>query len=375
MYLRQNFIRFFSLIALCASLLAACAGGGGSASQQPTPTPLPTPKAASKPTYTVKRGDLSAQVQFSARVVPAVQEELFFRASGRVRKVYVRNGQEVKQGEVLADLLQLNDMESQKRQQDMDLRKAEIAVEMAWLRQQLAATQTPNYAQNYDIEMKMKEYEVELAQIAYEETKLRAQNLDTAIADSQIVSPIDGKVLSMSVLEGSEIRAFQSLVTVGDPSKLEVGATLTSTQMEELSEGMTAVIELPNRPGEKLEGAIRSLPYPYGTGGGTQTGATSNTTSTNGTAVDTTTRVELKNVESIEGFKLGDLVSVTVILESKQNALWLPVQAIRTFEGRNFVVVQTEGLPRRQDVKIGIRNTEQVEILEGLEEGQVVIAP
>jgi multidrug efflux pump subunit AcrA (membrane-fusion protein) len=55
--------------------------------------------------------------------------------------------------------------------------------------------------------------------------------------------------------------------------------------------------------------------------------------------------------------------------------MWLPPQAIRRFEGRRFVVVQDAEGQRRVDVKVGITSDDRVEILEGLEEGQVVIAP
>jgi membrane fusion protein, macrolide-specific efflux system len=371
--MRRNLLGFFTWLVLSSLLLAtACTGGGAASKDQPTPTPLPTPVAASKPTYKVQRGDILAQVQFSARVIPAVQEELFFRTNGRVRNVYVRNGDTVSAGQVLADLLQLDDMESQKRQQDMNLRRSEINLEMARLRQQLSATQTPSREKGYEIRMKMNDYEVELAQIAFEETKLNYENLDGAIQDAQIITTIPGKVLSISLLEGQEVRGFAPLITVGDDSLLEVGATLTSTQMSDLSEGMIATIELPNRPGEKLSGTIRSLPYPYGTGGGAKSTGTASTT---GTTADNTSRIALDNPDDLKGFRLGDLVQVTVIKESKQGVLWLPPQAIRTFEGRNFVVVQTEGLPRRMDVRLGIRNEQMVEVLDGLEEGQVVIAP
>jgi multidrug efflux pump subunit AcrA (membrane-fusion protein) len=91
--------------------------------------------------------------------------------------------------------------------------------------------------------------------------------------------------------------------------------------------------------------------------------------------VDNTARIALDNPDEIKGFRLGDLVQVTVIFESKQGVLWLPPAAIRSFEGRNFVVVKTDGLPRRVDVRVGIESEESVEILEGVEEGQVVIAP
>jgi multidrug efflux pump subunit AcrA (membrane-fusion protein) len=67
---------------------------------------------------------------------------------------------------------------------------------------------------------------------------------------------------------------------------------------------------------------------------------------------------------------------VNVVLERKDDVLWLPPQAIRTFEGRKFVVVQEEGeAQRRVDVKVGIESEDRVEIEEGLTEGQVVIGP
>jgi membrane fusion protein, macrolide-specific efflux system len=370
--MRRTLLSFFTWIALASLVLTSACSGQGTAKEQPTPTPLPTPAAASKPTYKVTRGDVTAQVQFSARIIPAIQEELFFRTDGRVRKVYVRTGDPVKKGQVLADLISLDQMELQSQQQKFDQRKAEINLEMAWLRQQLAATQDSTWNAGYEIRQKMNQFDVELAQIALDESKLQTKNLDTNISDSQITATLDGKVLSIDVLEGSEIRAFNALITVGDDSQLEVGATLTSTQMQELSEGMVAAVELPNRPGDKLAGKLRALPYPYGTGGGTQT---SKSTTTGGAGADNTTRIALDNADSIKGFRLGDLVQVTVIKESKTNVLWLPPQGIRTFEGRNFVVIKTDGLPKRVDVRLGIKNEEQVEITDGVEEGQIVIAP
>ena len=64
---------------------------------------------------------------------------------------------------------------------------------------------------------------------------------------------------------------------------------------------------------------------------------------------------------------------MTVVLEARQEILWLPPQAIRTFEGRRFVVLQDEDAQRRVDVKVGIQGEDRVEIEEGLSEGDVVL--
>ncbi len=64
---------------------------------------------------------------------------------------------------------------------------------------------------------------------------------------------------------------------------------------------------------------------------------------------------------------------VTVILERKTDVLWLPPAAIRTFSGRKFVVIEEDGRQRRVDVVVGIESEDRVEIIEGVEEGQVVV--
>lgn len=378
--MRRTLFSFINLLALGSLLLATACSGGASAGDKSkaTPTPLPTPVVASKPIYKVARGDVTSQITFSARVIPAVQEELFFRTDGRVRKVYAANGDMVKKGQVLADLISLDKMELQSQQQALDLRKAQINYEMTWLQQQLWITQTPNWDGGYDIKSKMQAYQVELAQIALDQTKLQATDLNTAISDAQIISSMDGKVLAISVLEGDDVKAFDAKITVGDDSKMELGGTLTVEQMQSLAEKMPVTIGVAGRPADKLTGAIRSLPYPYGTGGGTKTSSSANSTtaSLNGLGVDNTTRVSLDNPDSMKNFRLGDLVDVAVVLKKVTNVLWLPPQAIRTFEGRNFVVVKNaSGLSTRTDVKIGIQNDAQVEIKDGLKEGQEVVAP
>ena len=55
--------------------------------------------------------------------------------------------------------------------------------------------------------------------------------------------------------------------------------------------------------------------------------------------------------------------------------LWLPLQAVREFEGRYFVIVRDGDLERRVDVKVGIVDEDRTEITDGLTEGQVVVAP
>jgi multidrug efflux pump subunit AcrA (membrane-fusion protein) len=74
-------------------------------------------------------------------------------------------------------------------------------------------------------------------------------------------------------------------------------------------------------------------------------------------------------------YDVGDRLRITVEIDRSEDTLYLPPQAVRTFEGRSFVVVREDAGQRRVDVRIGLRSDERVEILEGLSEGQTVIAP
>jgi len=72
---------------------------------------------------------------------------------------------------------------------------------------------------------------------------------------------------------------------------------------------------------------------------------------------------------------VGELIRVTVVVERRDNVLWVPPEAVRTFEGREFVVVRDGETQRRVDVEIGIRGDDRVEIEAGLTEGEIVVAP
>jgi len=142
-----------------------------------------------------------------------------------------------------------------------------------------------------------------------------------------------------------------------------VSADLSNDQLKEMTEGQKAAVILATNPERNWTGTVRLLPYPYGTGGSLEGSASTNNA----------TRISLEG--DVSELRLGDLVRVTIVLEEKDDALWLPPTAIRTFQGRTFVIVQDGARQRSVDVELGIESRDRVEILKGLAEGQVVVAP
>jgi HlyD family secretion protein len=256
-----------------------------------------------------------------------------------------------------------NAMTGTSGQAAQDLAAADLAVAQAQLLDMQAEwerVQSNPVPKGYAEELALKENELELAQIAYEETSIGVSDIEAAIADSRLVAPFDGVVTSMRVTDGRAVEAFKEYAVVSDLTQLDLSANLTSEEMQNLEEGMPVTAVLSSRPSETFSGVIRYLPY------GLTVDATDD---------EKTTRIMLDVDPGEAGLSEGDLMRVTVVLEQKDDVLWLPPQAIRIFEGRRFVVVQEDGFQQRVDVKIGIEGEDRVEIEDGLIEGQIVVSP
>lgn len=397
--MREKMVKLLTLLAT-AVVFSSCSLLPASRSQQAaddaaTPTPIPTPVVPVKPTYKVQRGEIVDELTFSGRISPVVEEELFFRASGRVRAVFAKRNEMVKKDQVIAELeidglerelnsaqltLERAEVELASAQRDFDtrVRLAQIELEKAQIRLDALQGQSAPDAQSVALQQK----DVEIAQIALESLQAEGVNpllkndverasydvtkLKAEIAEAQIVAPFDGQLLSVSLTPGQAVEAFRPVTTIADVTALEVSAELLSDQMQELAEEMAVSVVLVSRPGEILTGSIRQLPYPYGSGGGTATTVEDQ---------DKSTRFTLDQSASEAGFAMGDLVRVTAELERKADILWVPPQAVRVFDGRRFAVLIDGETRRRVDVKVGIETQDRIEIEEGLEEGQVIEGP
>jgi multidrug efflux pump subunit AcrA (membrane-fusion protein) len=447
-----------ALIFMVIVALSGCSGGStstGGGSSDATPTPIPPPPVAEKPTYTVKRGEVVDSLSFTGRVAPSVEEELWFRVDGRVKKVHVERNQVVEAGTLLAELdnddllrqldqaklelesaelslksaqdtrdfniakaklaLEIQNMELDRMIAGMNndpaiktaranLQKSEAAVKVAQREYDIKARRADVMASNealileqktldlelaqaslaraqqaykgdqVDIEIKKKEIqlsEMDLARLeqqqdpgllkSVERAKLVVERLQSQVGDTQVVSPIAGKITSVSAYDGRTVTAFKPVFIVADEAQIEITAEPMSSQLQRLAEGMSASIVLSSYPGKELKAKIEQLPYPYGKGGG---------------SADVEEADKLSHISfDPEDLKIepGDLVKVIVTLEQKDNVLWLPPAAIRTFSGRKFVVIEEEGRQRRADVTIGIESAERVEIKDGVEENQIVV--
>ncbi len=385
-------VRLVLLLFFGAILLAGCASQAsfGDAITAGEPTPVPTPIVPSKPVYQVTRGEIVYARRFFGRITPIVTQDFSFALDGRVAEVYVDAGVDVQQGDLLARLHtaalenQLLDaqeelaiatsiFESADNQVRYDSRRATLNLEMAQLRLDHAiaitnAAPTPDETLNINLLTIQRD----LAQLAIDEltegvdpqlrfdvtrAQKRVDEINAAIANAELIAPMSGRLTYFAPDPGEPALAGDAIATVADLSLLEITDEMDADDLSELAEGMPLTIQRASIPGTVYSGSIASLPSPYGL------------------STDEFVHVAFDEQPPADEFKVGDRMSFTVVIEERQDALWLPSSAIRQFSGRNFIVVQNEGIQQRVDVRLGLEGDGRVEILEGAEENQTVIGP
>jgi RND family efflux transporter MFP subunit len=194
-----------------------------------------------------------------------------------------------------------------------------------------------------------------------ESAQITVERIQTQLDNARLTAPFSGEITAITTTPGKGVEARKAVAEIADPNEYDITSDLPGNQMDLLEEGMSAQVTLSRAPGQIFEALIQTMPYPYGTGGG----------SVQVEDMDQRTHIVLLNPDELD-LRVGDLVKVTVMVEQSLDTLWLPPAAIRTFEGRRFVMVRIEDKLRKVDVKLGIEGEDRVEILSGLEEGQIV---
>jgi RND family efflux transporter MFP subunit len=287
-----------------------------------------------------------------------------FQMEGHVDHVYVQPNETVIQGELLADLTELKDLENKAKEIRRAVERAEINLE---IEQALLGKYKAEGFSTYDIqiqELKVRQAQLDLeevlSQYGLEDAATALDAIDAQLNTAKVFAPVDGLIIS-GVTPGRLVTKDTVAFVIGDPNQLEVVANPDSSppedMLKQMFEGMPVTVTSNAKPDVQMTGKVRQLPSPYGTGA----------------SANTIVRIVLDQPPSQDTYQSGDKVSIRVQLANKKGLLWLPPAAIHQVGGRTFVIADSGLGPQRIEIEIGLQTQDKVEILSGLKEGQVVI--
>ena len=328
-------LRGLSVVATTTVLLLAT-GCGERPEELLPPAELPFIEArALAPTYPVERADLSVEVEGTAVVAPIRSTELYFTEGGRLTDLPVEPGSEVTRGAVLAKL------ESSAIEHQLDLARVDLEIDR--LQSAAAAVSTPMQQQIRALQLAKRE-----SIVAY---------LEGQVAASTIRAPYEGVVTRVLAEVGELVSEYSTVIEIADPRELELQMRVSVDDFNRI------------RPG--LPGAIETAPDAWTAAKVVDTALSR---SNPGGAIRRDEYViHLRLTEGDTPLRVGRRHQTRVVIEHRPGTIIVPRAALREFRDRTYVRVLEGDLRREVDVRVGMRSATQVEILEGLLPGQLVI--
>lgn len=302
--------------------------------------PLVTPARESTEIYEVQQGDIIKTVRGIGNFQSSHSAyHQFTGQGGRVEHVYVRAGDVVQAGDLLIQL-DIEDLDVLVLKQELELEKAKNNLMQAIVSQDSQ-------------ELYLRELELEIANLQYQKTTER-------LASRQLIAEIDGQVVFVENLKTHEmVHDNRVLVTIADTSQLRLLYEASNpSNIESVQVGMKAEITF---------------------SGQTYTGTSVQTPSSAPQATDRamaeqyakTLIIELDELP--EQAEIGNTAEFNIITEHREDTLVIPRRGLRSYLGRSYVHIMDGQSRQELDVEIGIETSTEVEIIQGLQEGQLVI--
>lgn len=321
-------------------------------------------EAAQYKEATVMRGDLYQTKSIACKYKPVKKESLSFSLGGEtIEGVYVTEGQQVKAGTLLAELVQDN-LEGQieeleyrlkvlalehahiQENRDLEVKRLDVQYPVEDWKDGTYRSKKAEIEENYNKQLQDNEDEQYIEE-------LRLAELTEQLHKCQIRASFDGIVtFAREVTEGQRSVEKQVVVSVADMTSIVF--TVSGEDAAYFPVGTEVVITVKKKeyPAVSVDASALGL---------------AETDSDEQTAY-------LQLLEPDPTLEDGDTGSIAMTLDERLDTLYVDKSAVKTAEGKQFVyVLNEEGLKVMQEVTTGMESGKVIEILSGLAEGNSVI--
>src|SRR5881296_2489681 len=340
---------------------------------------------ASYVTTAVDRGPIEQTVNATGTVNPVSTVQVGTYVSGPIQAIDVNFNALVKKGQRIAKIdpapfaVKVREAEANVKntQATVGGDRADAKLKKLLLERNRVLLARNLIAQN-DVDTAETAYELASAQLALDQAAvaLAQGSLDEAQVNlryTDIVSPVDGVVVSVNVAVGQTVAAsFQTptlFLIAGDLTKMQVDTNVSESDVGRVREGQAATFTVDAYPGQPFQGQVaqvRNAPI----------------TVQNVVTYDIVVAVDNPGL----ALKPGMTANVSITTAKRDQALRIPVRALRfrpdgsapdatAKEGSAVYVLASDGTLRHVQVEAGIRDTLHVEVLKGdlHEEDRIVV--
>ena len=286
----------------------------------------------------VETGAISAHVMYSATVEAEETIDIYAQASGLVCKVLIEEGEDVKEGQILIELVD----------DDLQLNEAE-----ARLTYEKLATQIERKVELYNRQLLSKE-DYEDLKINVEQARIRWDRAKLALAHAKVRAPATGVIARRLVKLGDRIGANTKLYEMMNLQRLIAQVHVPGQGMRNLSVGQQAMVTTDFVPDVKFDGRILRISPVVDPGSGTF-------------------KVTLEIDAHGHKLRPGMFVNAHIVTATHVNAVLVPKRALVYDDGLPHVFVISDSTASRVQFEVGFDDTEQVEVLAGVKQGDYIV--
>ncbi len=377
---------------------------------------------------TVSKTTLTEFVTANGKIQPETQVKISPDVSGEVIELYVEEGNEVKAGDLLCVIKPeiyvsaLNRAEAALNSSKARLAQTEaqqIERELAFKRAKQLFDKNTIPVSEFETAQaayQVAQAEVKAAQYSVKSAEASVSEAREQLTKTKIYAPISGTISALNIEKGERVVGTSMMIgtemmVVADLNRMEVSVDVNENDIVKVAKFDTALIEVDAYLNRKFKGIVTEI---------------ANSASTVGATADQVTNFEVKVlllsnsyadlIDSVSGnlypFRPGMSAAVDILTESRENVITVPISAVTTRvkkkgggtievsdmdesgemenvtassgndkvtekeEKQEVVFVLSGNRVKKTEVKTGIQDNTNIEIVEGLKEGdEIVTAP
>ena len=343
-------------------------------------------------TKKAKKGSFSKKVDATGEIFATELIDVGAQVSGQIKKLYVKLGDQVKKGDMIASI------DSSTQQNSIDNKEAQLAIYKAQLESakvalNIAKTQfdrenalfSKNATSKQEFESAKNTYSANSAKIKELEAQIKQTNIELSTAKinlgyTKITAPRDGTVVSVQVEEGQTVNANQTtptIVNIADLSHVKMKMQIAEGDITKIKVGTPVEYSILSEPTKKFQTTVSSIDPGLTTLSDGSYGSSSSSKSSYSSSSSSSSAVYYyaqSIVDNKDGIlRIGMTTQNELLIANVEDAIIVPSIGIKKDENGTFVYVLKDGKPVKTAVKTGIKDNLDTQIISGINDGDEII--
>ncbi|ERJ32271.1 efflux RND transporter periplasmic adaptor subunit [Campylobacter concisus] len=343
-------------------------------------------------TKKAKKGSFSKKVDATGEIFATELIDVGAQVSGQIKKLYVKLGDQVKKGDMIASI------DSSTQQNSIDNKEAQLAIYKAQLESakvalNIAKTQfdrenalfAKNATSKQEFESAKNTYSANSAKIKELEAQIKQTNIELSTAKinlgyTKITAPRDGTVVSVQVEEGQTVNANQTtptIVNIADLSRVKMKMQIAEGDITKIKVGTPVEYSILSEPTKKFQTTVSSIDPGLTTLSDGSYGSSSSSKSSYSSSSSSSSAVYYyaqSIVDNKDGIlRIGMTTQNELLIANVEGAIIVPSIGIKKDENGTFVYLLKDGKPVKTAVKTGIKDNLDTQIISGINEGDEII--